>query len=277
MNLVVEPQCECGRVIAKFRQGSLIRVDQLHSDDRSKFGNDEYVFVISHDCDITAEALKEPFIEVLRVEILNEGEQTPHLIYGKSPREIDLPVLLNNNQKYLKLSQLTKDQISKQNNTHIVADESFSIGDKGIKLLHSWLSSRYKRHSFPERLAERLSKLQSKIESRCKNHTRAEGIIALFIHVDPSDQELEIGEPYEIDIVIVYESDIQNAVENSLNLQKDISKCLEQIQEQSLNSIWGEVNIRSDAEFTFKDMRSYVEWKFEHLSFRGEVVGSVVD
>ncbi|MGU0168127.1 hypothetical protein [Acinetobacter baumannii] len=95
--------------------------------------------------------------------------------------------------------------------------------------------------------------------------------------VDPSDQELEIDEAYEIDIVIVYESDIQNAKENSLNLQKDISKCLEQIESQSPNSIWGEVHIRSDAEFTFKDMRSYVEWKFEHLSFRGEVIGSIVE
>ncbi|KQK38945.1 hypothetical protein AQ481_02665 [Acinetobacter baumannii] len=180
MNLVVEPQCECGRVIAKFRQGSLIRVDELHTDDRSKFGNDEYVFVISHDCDITAEALKEPFIEVLRVEILNEGEQNSNLIYGKSPREIHLPILLNNTQKYLKLSQLTKDQISKRNNIHVVADESFSIGDKGIKLLHSWLSSRYKRHSFPESLAERLSKLQSKIESRCKNHTSRRYYCSLY-------------------------------------------------------------------------------------------------
>lgn len=277
MTFVVEPQCECGRVIAKFKQGSIIKVDDLCSNDQSKLEGEEYVFVISHDCDITAEWEKEPEIEVLKVQILDEGEQDPNLVYGKSPREIDLPVLINGNQKYLKLSQLTKTKISKQYNQHIVADDSLVITDKGIKLLRSWLSSRYKRHSFPESLANRLSKLQNKIESRCKSQTKANGIIALFINVDPSEEELEDGIPYEIDIAIVYESEIAGAEENAQALKVEIEKCLQQIETQFPDSIIGNADVKSDSEFTFKDMRSYVEWRFEHLSFRGEVVGSTVD
>lgn len=277
MTFVVEPQCECGRVIAKFKQGSIIKVDDLFSNDQSKLEGEEYAFVISHDCDITAEWEKEPEIEVLKVQILDEGEQDPNLVYGKSPREIDLPVLINGNQKYLKLSQLTKTKISKKYNQHIVADDSLVITDKGIKLLRSWLSSRYKRHSFPESLANRLSKLQNKIESRCKSQTKANGIIALFINVDPSEEELEDGIPYEIDIAIVYESEIAGAEENAQALKVEIEKCLQQIKTQFPDSIIGNADVKSDSEFTFKDMRSYVEWRFEHLSFRGEVVGSTVD
>lgn len=277
MTFVVEPQCECGRVIAKFKQGSIIKVDDLCSNDQSKLEGEEYAFVISHDCDITAEWEKEPEIEVLKVQILDEGEQDPNLVYGKSPREIDLPVLINGNQKYLKLSQLTKTKISKKYNQHIVADDSLVITDKGIKLLRSWLSSRYKRHSFPESLANRLSKLQNKIESRCKSQTKANGIIALFINVDPSEEELEDGIPYEIDIAIVYESEIAGAEENAQALKVEIEKCLQQIKTQFPDSIIGNADVKSDSEFTFKDMRSYVEWRFEHLSFRGEVVGSTVD
>lgn len=273
MTFVVEPQCECGRVIAKFKQGSIIKVDDLCSNDQSKLEGEEYAFVISHDCDITAEWEKEPEIEVLKVQILDEGEQDPNLVYGKSPREIDLPVLINGNQKYLKLSQLTKTKISKKYNQHIVADDSLVITDKGIKLLRSWLSSRYKRHSFPESLANRLSKLQNKIESRCKSQTKANGIIALFINVDPSEEELEDGIPYEIDIAIVYESEIAGAEENAQALKVEIEKCLQQIKTQFPDSIIGNADVKSDSEFTFKDMRSYVEWRFEHLSFRGEVVG----
>jgi len=277
LTFVVEPQCECGRVIAKFKQGSIIKVDDLCSNDQSKLEGEEYAFVISHDCDITAEWEKEPEIEVLKVQILDEGEQDPNLVYGKSPREIDLPVLINGNQKYLKLSQLTKTKISKKYNQHIVADDSLVITDKGIKLLRSWLSSRYKRHSFPESLANRLSKLQNKIESRCKSQTKANGIIALFINVDPSEEELEDGIPYEIDIAIVYESEIAGAEENAQALKVEIEKCLQQIETQFPDSIIGNADVKSDSEFTFKDMRSYVEWRFEHLSFRGEVVGSTVD
>lgn len=276
MTFVVEPQCECGRVIAKFKQGSIIKVNDLNSNDQSKLEGEEYAFVISHDCDITAEWEKEPEIEVLKVQILDEGEQDPNLVYGKSPREIDLPVLINGNQKYLKLSQLTKTKISKQYNPHVVSDDSLVITDKGIKLLRSWLSSRYKRHSFPESLANRLSKLQSKIESRCKSQTKANGIIALFINVDPSEQELEDGDPYEIDIVIVYESETGGAEDNACALEQVISNCLEQTIKQIPDNIIGAVSVRSDSEFTFQDMRSYVEWRFEHLSFRGEVVGSIV-
>ncbi len=73
LTCVVEPQNECGRVIAKFRQGSIIRVKDLCNDDRLKFQGEDYVFVISHDCDITAEVSKEPYIEVLTLQILNEG------------------------------------------------------------------------------------------------------------------------------------------------------------------------------------------------------------
>lgn len=276
MTCVVEPQCECGRVIAKFKQGSILKVDELHSHDRSKFEGEEYVFVISHDCDITAEWEKEPEVEVLKVQILDEGEQSDSLIYGKSPREIDLPVSINGTKKYLKLSQLTKSKISKQHNASVEADDSLVIESKEVKLLHSWLSSRYKRHSFPESLAKRLSKLQSKIEHRCKSTTKANGIIALFINVDPSEDELEDDDPYEIDIVILYEDDNPNAKGNAENLEADISKCLQQIEKSFPDSIVGKVNIRSDYEFTFKDMRSYVEWRFEHLSFRGETVGPTV-
>lgn len=277
MTYVVEPQCECGRVIAKFKQGSIIKVRDLYSNDQSKFVGEEYVFVISHDCDITAEWEKEPEFEVLKVQILNEGEQDPNLVYGKSPREIDLPVLINGTRKYLKLSQLTKTRISKQYNQHVVAVDSLVITDKGNKLLRSWLSSRYKRHSFPESLAQRLFKLQSKIENRCKSQTKANGIIALFINVDPNEEELEDGIPYEIDIAIVYESEIAGAKENAQALKVEIEKCLQQIETQFPDSIIGNADVKSDSEFTFKDMRSYVEWRFEHLSFRGEVVGSTVD
>ncbi|WP_151724389.1 hypothetical protein [Acinetobacter ursingii] len=277
MTCIVKPQCECGRVIAKFKQGSIIKVSDLYLGDQSNFEGENYVFVISHDCDITAEADKEPDIEVLKVQILDEGEQDPNLIYGKSPREIDLPVFIDGIQKYLKLSQLTKTKISKQHNQNVIAGDSLKIDDKGVKLLRSWLSSRYKRHSFPENLAQRLSRLQNKIESRCKSQTKANGIIALFINVDPNDQELEDGEPYEIDIAIVYESEIERANENAQALKIDIEKCLKQIETQYPNSIIGKASIRSDSEFTFKDMRSYVEWRFEHLSFRGETAGATVE
>lgn len=95
--------------------------------------------------------------------------------------------------------------------------------------------------------------------------------------MDPSEEELEDGIPYEIDIAIVYESEIAGAEENAQALKVEIEKCLQQIETQFPDSIIGNADVKSDSEFTFKDMRSYVEWRFEHLSFRGEVVGSTVD
>lgn len=273
MTCVVGSQCESERVIAKFRQGSIIKVDDLSDEDRAKFADEEYLFVISHDCDITAEVSKEPFIEVLTLKILDENEQTDSsLTYGRSPRDIDLPVLIKGDRKYLKLSQPTKAKICKEKNTNIKADSDCMLDAKGMMLLRSWLSSRYKRHSFPESLAYRLEKLQKKLEKLGKSKTKAEGIIALFINVDPSEEELGETEPYEIDIVIVYETDIPHASTNANNFKKDITQCLGQME---AGSIIGTVKTRSDAEFTFKDMRSYVEWRFEHLSFRGDSVGSI--
>lgn len=276
MTCVVEPQNECGRVIAKFKQGSIIRVNNLCSDDQSQLDGEDYVCVISHDCDITAEASKEPNIEVLTLQILNDGEQDPSLIYGKSPREIHLPVKINNVQKYLKLSQLTKTSIDKQKNINISADPSLEVESKNLKLLQSWLSSRYKRHSFPEKLAARLSKLQNKIENSGKKPSKSSGIIALFINADPWDEELEDDCPYDIEIVVGYESEISGAETNAKNLQKEISTFLEQVKKDTPNSLEGKVFVRSDTEFTLKDMRSYAEWRFEHLSFRGQTVGSTV-
>ena len=276
LTCVVEPQNECGRVIAKFRQGSIIRVKDLCNDDRLKFQGEDYVFVISHDCDITAEVSKEPYIEVLTLQILNEGEQDSSLIYGKSPRDTHLPVKIDNFPKYLKLSQLSKTFIDKQKNIDISADTSLEIESKNLKLLQSWLSSRYKRHSFPEELARRLNKLQNKIETNGKKTSKSSGIIALFINADPWDEELEDGYPYEIEIVVVYESEISGAETNAQTLAQDIKNFLDQVEKDFPYSLDGQVVIRSDAEFTLKDMRSYVEWRFEHLSFRGQTVGSTI-
>lgn len=276
MSLVEEPTHNCGRVIANFRQGSLLRVDDLDQHDRSQFTSEEFVFVISHDCDITAESSKEPHIEVLSVEILDHGDQNDSLIYGKNPREIHLPVKKDQELKYLKLSQLDKKSINKQCNIDILAIPEITIESKNFQLLQSWLSSRYKRHSFPETLASRLAKLQNKIESRGKNVGRSNGIIALFINVDPWTEELSPEEPYELDIIVLYESEIANAEKNALLLQKDITTFLTQVESQFPNSLIGDVKIRNDSEFTLKDMRAYVEWRFEHLSFRGETAGTLL-
>lgn len=273
MNSVVEPACDCGRVLAKFQQGSILKVSELNVEDHSQFSGVEYVFVISHDCDITADSSKEPYIEVLTSQILNEGEQDSNLIYGKSPRDIHLPVMIGKEQKYLKLSQLDKKIINKQNNIGLSADNNFEIESKNLKLLQSWLSSRYKRHSFPEALAARLSRLQNKIESSGKKPKKSSGIIGLFINVDPWE-ELEDGIPYDIQIIIVYESSVSGADTNAINLQNEISSFLTQVRDDIPDSLEGEVLIRSDVEFTLQNMRSYMEWRFEHLSFRGETVGS---
>lgn len=275
MSTVVEPACDCGRVLANFQQGSILKVSELDIEDRSQFENAEYVFVISHDCDITADFSKEPCIEVLMFQILNEGEQDSNLIYGKSPRDIHLPVTLGEEKKYLKLSQLDKKSIDKQKNIGLSADSNFKIENKNLKLLQSWLSSRYKRHSFPEALANRLFKLQSKIEGSGKKTKKSNGIVALFINVDPWE-ELENGDPYDVQIIVVYESDISGADVNATNLQKEINCFLTQIRTEFPDTIYGEALIRSDAEFTLQDMRSYMEWRFEHLSFRGESMGSML-
>lgn len=229
-----------------------------------------YHIVITHDCDLAADLALEPFIEVISGEILTPETLNPMHTTGRSPRELHIPCLHFGEKAHVRLIQSRKVAVSKEIVLSANPDSELVTPDDSIKLLRTWLACRYRRHALPNNLNDRLNKVYQKLEDVGKK--KHEGVIATFLAYDPGD-ELDSDEPYEVSFCIVYkhQSDVgkTHAEAMSTALEKALDKT------EGVES--GSIRVFSDAEFTLFDMTQMIEWRFEHLSFRGAEIGTMVE
>lgn len=52
---------------------------------------------------------------------------------------------------------------------------------------------------------------------------------------------------------------------------------IDEANKQSANIYAPEVKAMNDMEFTLNDARNWNEWRFEHLSFRGDTLGAMIE
>lgn len=226
---------------------------------------DEYYMVISHCCDIAADKAKEPKIEIIKAEILEDNKKNSGFIYGKNPRELHLLCKTREGNVFIKLEQTLKYFIDKKQFLNNYNEEKkYNLPEPSLKLLASWLASRYQRHAFPEQLTPRLKDLQEAIDKVGKKPDEMTGIISLLINIDPWDKELEDDEPYDVELIILYEVDHEDGEKNANYL---LDK-LDQFKNFESEKLIIKIEVKSDMMFTYRDYRKYTEWRFEHISSR---------
>jgi hypothetical protein len=131
----------------------------------NKYEECEICIVVSHSCDITNDD-KEPFIEILpchEISKLNKFD-----FNGRSPRTLNFEVNFNGEEKILQLKAHEKIFVKK---TDISVDKrvGYDSCELTLSLFQNWLSSRYKRHAFPNNVNDRIFKkinLRKQIEDK---------------------------------------------------------------------------------------------------------------
>lgn len=259
-----------------WRQGSLVPLAAAREAiaDQAEIPDESFVILISHDCDIATDDLsEEPFIEA--VIACRVAEVHPHLRHAQHPRKLHLPIGQRVEEFFVEVTHASKIQLKKEVLGSHAPLDSPSLTRHSREILRSWLIARYGRAAFPNALESRLGRIKDKFLDVAKSRTKA--IDGIFLRVDP-EIELPDGEPYEIDIAVVFDPHEPEAQEQSERVAARLHDAIER--KFYKDGTWTDIHLVqsvaiSNEEFSLAMLKQFSPWRLEHLSFRTDPPGSL--
>jgi len=263
-----------------WRQGSILAQGHFQAVNLADNAGDANLAVaISHDCDIANDNCNndEPAVEFILARRLEQkdGKYTR----GKNPRvlHLDYKHMGETVPVTLELIASKKRTVQKSSLAGIEPDEDYELTDKEAKILQSWLAVRYKRPALPGSLFERLRYVSKAIEKAGERNPL--GILSFRLSYKPKG-ELLPKEPYEIKLSIVYTLDKDEYAQMAKCLAKKLKEKFPELLKKTREH--GPVDLRlceavSEMKFTLRDMRDSVEYRAEHISYRTDPPGPVIE
>ncbi len=254
-----------------WRQGNVISPADAVALGLTKNGDEKTIaVVISHDCDLAVEDLsEEPFVEVILGRRIPQGHG--NYSFAKHPRRLHLDFTHEGAPASIELTASARINVPKSALANTVPDSRFSVPVPGLRILQSWLSSRYRRQALPDELVERLRAVWPKLEKTGKANSA--GIIGFWLDFAPDDNHLSQGELYEVWLNVVYSVDDPEHEKGAIAVAEILSTAF--AAEFKKDGKWNLIELRrceavSERNFTLRDMRETVEYKLEHLSLRAD-------
>ena len=239
------------------------------------------VVVISHDCDLTAVAEKEPESEVIVGRRIRElGADS----YGKTARRLHIEYQTTEGPVALELMATAKQSISKPALFATDPRQDMWLDGRGIGILQRWLAARYHRAAFPEAFQDRLRAavipgkraFLKKIESILADG--GDHIRAVLFDLDEG-QDIERQAPddvYHLGIVVLYDSLRDEPA--AAAAAKKAAEALEEIFETAFHSSedgWQNICLKycdpiSDSAMTVAQREMLRQWRLEHMSLQDD-------
>ncbi|KXW58859.1 hypothetical protein FEMY_05400 [Ferrovum myxofaciens] len=239
------------------------------------------VVVISHDCDLTAVADKEPVSEVIvgqRIDRLG-GDS-----YGKTARRLHIEYQTAGGPVALELMATAKRPISKPVLFATDPRQDMWLDGRGVAILQRWLAARYYRAAFPEAFEDRLRAANipgkrtflKKLESILVgggDHIRA----LLFDLDEGKDVEREAPEDlYQLGIMVLYDSlrDEPTAAAAATKAAEDLEELFDEA--FHLPDVgWQNICLKycdpvSDSAITVAEREILKQWRLEHMSLQDD-------
>lgn len=241
-----------------WRQGAIVLAQELGESARS--ADWERAVVISHDCDIASAPDKEPSIELIPAAPLEHPDGNKQ--NGRNPRELHLRLIkpAGDDLGWFCLTSRDKFTVRKED-LAAVAPSGGHVDPQHHHALQDWLAARYRRHALPDALAERLTDLWGHLHAKLRK--KGEAIIGIWVNYDPRE-ELAPGDPYEIDLYVVFSVDCPEASEVAEDLVEGLRRRLDDAEDL----VAGECEALSEQAFTLHDLRTTEQLRFEYISNR---------
>ena len=248
-----------------------------HSED----ADNTFVVVVSHDCDLTAVAAKEPITELIvgrRIDKLGRDS------YAKTARRLHIEYQTRTGPVVLELMAAGKQSISKPDLFATEPREDMWLDGQGIGILQRWLAARYHRAAFPEAFENRLR--AAKIPGKHALLKRIEDILddggnhirALLFDLDEGkDIERETSDDlYQLGINVLYDSlrDEPTAAAAATKAAEELEALFEAAFRSS-EAGWQNVCLQycdpiSDSAMTVVQRETLKHWRLEHLSLHDD-------
>jgi hypothetical protein len=230
------------------------------------------VVVISHDCDLANDDLHaEQHVEVIIGRVVSAADG--NYSWGKAPRTLHLPMQRNGTTVTVELVTTCKRLVSKDALAGFEPDGAFVLDGKGLDVLRSWLSSRYRRAAFPDAFVRRMDK--TGVSKRLAKNLEPHGALISFVYFNLDDGrvlERPDGEPYELSIVLVYPpgDDAEMSAEMADDLAEAVKEdCDARLTDKKQITIKSCIAISED-DLPVSRVRALTQWRLEHMTLKAD-------
>jgi hypothetical protein len=255
------------RLSTPFRQGNILTLtdfEKLKPPQINNISERTLPIIISHSCDIASD---EPKVEFICGTIIDEING--HCTKAKNSRTLHLRINFEGEEIILELKADQKFCIEKQK-LELEAckpDTRYFVDENNKNILQSWLSSRYKRHTLPDKLNNRLREVLTFLKKEGKKN--AEDILGYWISYEPKDEELRPEDVYDFWLYIIYSIDDpafgHDAKALALKVEKKFPELIQKCDMGLVHLVKCEAF--SEEEFTLNDQRKNIEFFLDYLSY----------
>jgi hypothetical protein len=271
---------EATRVLS-WQQGNILTDDcvlELELCSKDEIGNKFFV-VVSHDCDLTADIKKEPYVEIVAAELIQKLGANSN---SKNFRRLDLALQYETSPVFLTLLAASKQPIDKNTLFQFLPRADLNLDSDGLFTLQRWLASRYYRAAFPESFEARLrapkvgkKSFLDQIEAVLEQG--GEHIRGLYFDLDEGKniERKETNDCYSLGITVLYDSRKNEPV--AAAAAEQAANSLELLFTSTFNSKgqnkWLGIELLyceaiSDGALTVVERELLKEWRLEHMSLR---------
>lgn len=264
------------RNITEWRQGHVLADEAIAEFGLvSSAGPDNTVaVVVSHDCDITADATREPMVEVVigrRIDRLGSDAN------AKTARRLHLPFLQGDTEIPVELEITTKTALEKDILLAKRPRSDMALSAKALEILQRWLAARYYRAAFPDEFETRLKAKPAKLNEKIAKAMDGAGkhILAVYFDLDDGEQRDRDGadDVYQLRITLLYNS--ENDEEVAHTAAQNAANVIEGAFEAALcsNGEWSYIrllscDVASDNAMSVATSRMLKQWRLDHMSLK---------
>jgi hypothetical protein len=247
---------------------SAVELELVAENDRDT----RFVVVVTQDCDIVSDAIREPQIEIIiskRIARLGADAN------AKTARRLHIEYQTTNGTMVLELNATEKQSIQKGKLLTTQPNSDWSLLPEGLLTLQKWLASRYYRAAFDDEFQSRMKAKGNRLGRKLVKALDAPGkyILAVFFDVDGGAENSRAGpdDVYQLRITLLYDStqDEPVAYEATSNAAREIEEAFSHSFFEDGN--WKNIQLlscspMSDSVMTVADSRLLKQWPLDHMS-----------
>jgi len=260
-----------------WRQGHAVPTDALEALGLSgKDGADDLlVIVVSHDCDLVADADAEPDCEVIIGHEIDTADGS--LTFAKSSRKLHLTFSAGSHEIVGEFEATKKINLPKLRLFACAPSETARLNPDELLILRNWLADRYFRSAFADEFVARMKigKLGEKFR-RIVKRTR-QHIYAVLVDIDQGEetQRVDPEDTYSLSIYLLYdlEGDRAAAEREATRAAAYITELFQRVCLK--DGQWTNIELReciaqSTADISYRDFLKLKEWKFDDISLAAD-------
>ncbi len=264
-----------------WRQGQILRYEDAVTLGVIKPGSDNLkAVVITHDCDLQSPSDK--YVELIIGAVTKISKMYQR---AKHPRIYHLQL---DDKNAIELRHDRKVVIDKSQFTFESSD-GFEISSEEKQGLKQWLAAKYGRPAFPNSFEDRLrafddkrTKFSFEAEIASIIQKYAENLIGIFFNLGSARfSDLEEGDPYELDIYVVYDGtegglDARTAAGLTCTELRGLFQRFYGTPDQATLIALENCLAVADTHFSLANLRIMDQWRLEYISLQPDDLGDFI-